>query len=166
MGKTYNYYELTDTSKINYDENVLGARLPLKVFFKITSANKSFIYLLLVIAAIELFAIGLVLKNNAPKIYLVYFSTLGLAIALRWYSFIERRDKAERLQIIMTEEHIAFNKNVFKWIDIETTHLKRDFNKAKEQLFLWVIIELKNGDLYYYQLKKIKENNGRFKLRS
>ena len=159
LKKTYNYYELSDTGKQTYSDETLAAPLPLKVAFRISSIGKILLFFLFLFIGLEAFVICFFnIKNDYPIYYTVLASLFIFAFVLGRYAQLEKLDKKEMLQIIMTEEHISFNKDIYKWTEIETTFFKRDLRKDGKQLFLWVILLKKDGDLYYYQLKKFNED--------
>jgi hypothetical protein len=151
LGKVYHSFEFTDLLKENYRPEVLSAQLPNEVRMTISSMPRTVLLFLIVLTCILLLTskgIEGMAGRGMDTLYLL--PAFGLVIAFLGIDFISRQRRKKKLRILMNEDELHFNKDVFKWSSIKTICIKKDLNRNRRVTGSWLIVVLKNDDLYYY----------------
>jgi hypothetical protein len=155
LGKTYHHYELIDTSGANYVPKGPGDRLPGGIVIKIRPDRKTELLFITIMITITLAVMGpggnLGARSNALSYSVILISFL---FTLKGLDLIAKGNRKKSSRLELNETTVSFNKDEFRLEAVETMIIKKDLDHGDRLKTLWLMIALKNGDLYAYEIPK------------
>jgi hypothetical protein len=151
LGKTYHHYEIIDTALLALPPKNAGDGLPQGIVIKIRPDRRTELLLVAVMACICLLIFAR-LKQTGSTSHFVWVAGVAIVITLRGLDAITRGKRKISSRLEIDRESIRFNKDEFPLEDISTCILKKDLSRNNKLVKLWVMVVLRNGDIYSYAI--------------